>query len=119
MFRVFSILFILSIFINRSQAQELLPANGKVEINQDEKISLLADHYRKMSLNNPEIDGYRVQRIRQQVSRANLKLFTSMLNHTFPIKNHIIASGSVISALWLRLLVFRKRLLPTTRTLSR
>ena len=42
-------------------AQELKPATGHVEIVQDEKITRLADQYRKMSLNNPEIDGYRVQ----------------------------------------------------------
>lgn len=41
--------------------QELKPAEGKVEIIQDERISQLADQYRKMSLNNPEVDGYRVQ----------------------------------------------------------
>jgi hypothetical protein len=42
-------------------AQSLQPAMGNVEIVQDERISQLADQYRKMSLNNPEIDGYRVQ----------------------------------------------------------
>jgi hypothetical protein len=42
-------------------AQTLKPAAGKVEIIQDERISQLADQYKKMSLNNPEIDGYRVQ----------------------------------------------------------
>lgn len=42
-------------------AQELKPAEGKVEIIQDEKVTQLAEQYRKMSLNNPEVDGYRVQ----------------------------------------------------------
>lgn len=42
-------------------AQVLVPAPGKVEVVQDEKISQLTDQYRKMSLNNPETDGYRVQ----------------------------------------------------------
>jgi hypothetical protein len=32
-----------------------------VVVVQDEKIDQLTDQYRKMSLNNPEIDGYRVQ----------------------------------------------------------
>jgi hypothetical protein len=50
------------IFSNRSgMAQGLVPAEGTVDIVQDERISQLADQYRKMSLNNPEIDGYRVQ----------------------------------------------------------
>jgi hypothetical protein len=42
-------------------AQRLEPAEGSLEIVQDEKLSMLADQYRKMSLNNPEVDGYRVQ----------------------------------------------------------
>ena len=42
-------------------SQELSPANGSVVVVQDEKIDQLIDQYRKMSLNNPEIDGYRVQ----------------------------------------------------------
>jgi hypothetical protein len=50
------------VFINRGvMAQTLTPANGNVEVVQDEKITLLADQYRKMSLSNPEVDGYRVQ----------------------------------------------------------
>jgi hypothetical protein len=43
------------------KAQELKPAEGKVEIVQDERITQLAEQYKKMSLNNPEVDGYRVQ----------------------------------------------------------
>ena len=43
------------------KAQELKSAEGKVEIVQDERITQLAEQYRKMSLNNPEVDGYRVQ----------------------------------------------------------
>jgi len=42
-------------------AQSLQPAAGNVEIIQDERILQLADQYRRMSLNNPEFDGYRVQ----------------------------------------------------------
>jgi hypothetical protein len=50
------------VLINRGvMAQTLTPANGNVEVVQDEKITLLADQYRKMSLSNPEVDGYRVQ----------------------------------------------------------
>jgi len=50
------------VFINQGvMAQTLTPANGNVEVVQDGKITLLADQYRKMSLSNPEVDGYRVQ----------------------------------------------------------
>lgn len=50
------------VFINRGvMAQVLTPSNGNIEVVQDEKITLLADQYRKMSLSNPEVDGYRVQ----------------------------------------------------------
>jgi hypothetical protein len=56
---VISLLFLL---VNQSAvAQVLAPANGNVEVIQDEKISQLSDQYRKLSLNNPEIEGYRVQ----------------------------------------------------------
>lgn len=53
---------IMLVLLNRDViAQELIPANGNVEVVQDVKISQLADQYRKMSLNNPETDGFRVQ----------------------------------------------------------
>lgn len=42
-------------------AQELFATTGNVEVIQDEKIAQLAEQYRKMSANNAEIDGYRVQ----------------------------------------------------------
>jgi len=42
-------------------AQELKPSSGKVEVVQDAKITQLAEQYRKMSINNPNIDGYRIQ----------------------------------------------------------
>lgn len=42
-------------------AQELFATPGNVEVIQDEKIAQLAEQYRKMSANNAEIDGYRVQ----------------------------------------------------------
>jgi hypothetical protein len=48
-------------FSQAALAQELIPSPGKLEIVQDEKITLLVDQYRKMSINNPETDGYRVQ----------------------------------------------------------
>jgi hypothetical protein len=48
-------------FVQELKAQELIPAKGKVEVVQDDKMVQLTEQYRKMSLNNPEIDGYRVQ----------------------------------------------------------
>jgi len=42
-------------------AQELVPSEGNVEFIQDAKIEQLSERYRKMNLNNPETDGYRVQ----------------------------------------------------------
>lgn len=42
-------------------AQELSATPGNVEVIQDEKLTQLTDQYRKMSANNAEIDGYRVQ----------------------------------------------------------
>ncbi len=62
MVRFFFIVSFLFFLLNRSAiAQVLAPANGNVEVIQDEKISQLSDQYRKLSLNNPEIEGYRVQ----------------------------------------------------------
>lgn len=62
MFRFLFIVIILLTFNSLDiKAQVLVPAAGKVEVVQDEKITQLADQYRKMSLNNPETDGYRVQ----------------------------------------------------------
>jgi hypothetical protein len=58
---VFIVLVLLVCNSKSVNAQTLEPAVGKVEIIQDERIPQLADQYRKMSLNNPEIDGYRVQ----------------------------------------------------------
>lgn len=49
-------------FCNRYvKAQELKPAEGSIEVIQDDKITQLSDQYTRMSLNNPEVDGYRVQ----------------------------------------------------------
>lgn len=42
-------------------AQELYQAQGKVEIIQDKKVEQLAEQYRKMSINNPNSEGFRVQ----------------------------------------------------------
>ncbi len=62
MVRIFlSVFVLLSLLGPGLKAQELLTGNGLVEIVKDEKIDQLIDQYRKMSLNNPEIDGYRVQ----------------------------------------------------------
>lgn len=62
MFRFVFILSVMFFFLNRGiSAQVLEPAKGNVEIVQDERISQLTDQYRKMNLNNPEVEGYRVQ----------------------------------------------------------
>ena len=62
MVRIFlSVFVLLSLLGPGLKAQELLTGNGHVEVVKDEKIDQLTDQYRKMSLNNPEIDGYRVQ----------------------------------------------------------
>lgn len=61
MFRFVFIVLVLLVLNARGMAQVLEPAVGKVEIVQDERISQLTDKYKKMSLSNPEIDGYRVQ----------------------------------------------------------
>jgi hypothetical protein len=56
-----SFLLLLCLLGSGLYSQELSPAKGSVVVVQDEKIDQLTDQYRKMSLNNPEIDGYRVQ----------------------------------------------------------
>jgi len=62
MFRFIFIVIALLILNNPDiRAQKLVPAEGKVEVVQDERITQLAEQYRKMSINNPEVDGYRVQ----------------------------------------------------------
>jgi mRNA-degrading endonuclease RelE of RelBE toxin-antitoxin system len=62
MFRIVFIVLVVFFFIQPEiKAQVLEPAKGNVEIVQDEKVTRLTEQYRKMSLNNPEIDGYRVQ----------------------------------------------------------
>lgn len=62
MFRFIFFVLTLCIFIaTGTRAQRLQPATGNVEIVQDDRILQLAMQYRKMSLNNPETDGYRVQ----------------------------------------------------------
>ncbi len=62
MFRFVFIVSILFVFtVHGIKAQVLKPAEGKVEVVQDEKIIQLSEHYKKMSLSNPEVDGYRVQ----------------------------------------------------------
>ena len=62
MFRIVFIVLVISGFFHQYLlAQALEPAKGSVEIVQDERITQLADQYLKMSLSNPEIEGYRVQ----------------------------------------------------------
>ena len=80
MFRFVFIVFILFAFnFQGIEAQVLKPADGKVEIVQDEKIIQLSEQYKKMSLSNPEVDGYRVQIFfdsgsNSKNSAANIKL---------------------------------------------
>jgi hypothetical protein len=45
----------------RVGAQEVRSSKGNVEVIQDEKITLLAQQYKKMNLRNQTVDGYRVQ----------------------------------------------------------
>ena len=62
MFRfIFIVSFIFTFISSEALAQELDTAPGAVEVIQDVRITQLADQYHKMSLNNLEIDGYRVQ----------------------------------------------------------
>lgn len=62
------------LFINHpGMAQVLEPARGGVEIVQDIRITQLADQYRKMSLKNPETDGYRVQIFFDSGSNSKMK----------------------------------------------
>lgn len=62
MLRTAIIVFALLFFFSKGTlAQMLEPAKGNIEIVQDAKISQLVEKYRKMSENNPEVDGYRVQ----------------------------------------------------------
>ncbi len=62
MFRlVFTTCIALLVFTFNGVAQQLVASPGVVEVIQDAKISQLAEQYRKMSLNNPEMDGYKVQ----------------------------------------------------------
>lgn len=62
MLRILVLLIIVLFCVGKPvNAQSLAPAKGEVEVLQDEKMIALTEQYRKMSLNNPEIDGYRVQ----------------------------------------------------------
>jgi len=58
---VFVLLFACILYAKVTSAQQLQPSEGKVEVVQDAKLEKLAEQYQKMSLNNPEVDGYRVQ----------------------------------------------------------
>lgn len=62
MSRIVLIASLLMVLFSRAVlAQELTLLAGNLEVVQDEKITQLVDQYRKMSINNPETDGYRVQ----------------------------------------------------------
>ena len=62
MSRIIFLAFITLIFsAGKLEAQVLLPATGNVEVVQDNRIDELSAMYRKMSLNNPGVEGYRVQ----------------------------------------------------------
>lgn len=58
---VFIVLCIVAFASKNMVAQELVPAIGKVEIIQDDRITQLTEQYKKMSTNNQEVEGYRVQ----------------------------------------------------------
>ncbi|MDO9257454.1 MAG: SPOR domain-containing protein [Bacteroidales bacterium] len=58
---VFIVFILFSFNVHGIKAQVLKPADGKVEIVQDEKIIQLTEQYKRMSLSNPEVEGYRVQ----------------------------------------------------------
>ncbi len=74
MFRIVLTVFVMLLFLNQqSMAQVLEPARGGVEIVQDARITQLADQYRKMSLKNPETDGYRVQIFFDSGSNSKMK----------------------------------------------
>ena len=62
MFRIVIFMVAMLVLLNHEgMAQTLSPASGHVTTVQDEKLNQLTEQYRKMSLNNPEVDGYRVQ----------------------------------------------------------
>jgi len=62
MSRIVLIASLLMVLFSRAVlAQELTLLAGNLEVVQDEKITQLVDQYRKISINNPETDGYRVQ----------------------------------------------------------
>ena len=62
MFKVLLLALLICVFIHPEvKSQVLVPSSGKVEKLEDEKLTQLTDQYRKMSLKNPEIDGFRVQ----------------------------------------------------------
>lgn len=62
MMRIIFTAFIALLFSSANiKAQVLIPAAGNVEIVQDSRMNELSEMYRKMSLNNPGVEGYRVQ----------------------------------------------------------
>ncbi len=61
MLRILLIFLITPLFYIRVVAQDVGVMQGKVEVLQDERITMLAGQFRKMNLRNPAIDGFRVQ----------------------------------------------------------
>lgn len=58
---ILSLFIVLFIFNLGLVAQELVPVQGNLETVQDDRITQLAEKYRKMSITNPKNEGYRVQ----------------------------------------------------------
>lgn len=71
-------------------AQALEPAQGKVEVVQDEKITQLTEQYVAMSRNNPEVEGYRVQIFFD--SGSNSKNKAASLKSEFELKYPAVKS---------------------------
>jgi hypothetical protein len=57
------LVFIILLFagFSRLLAQDVSPVKGKVEVIQDEKITQLAQQYKKLNSKNQVVDGFRVQ----------------------------------------------------------
>jgi len=61
MLRFLIIFLVTSLLGIRVSAQDVRVVQGKVEVLQDERITMLGEQFRKMNLRNPAIDGFRVQ----------------------------------------------------------
>lgn len=74
---ILSVICVLFLMNRHADAQELKPEKGSLQVIQDERITQLTDQYVKMSKNNPEIDGYRVQIFFDSGSNSKNKASTS------------------------------------------